>query len=112
MLGGSGAARTPSCLAIERGGCRVHEHHPIARSRLPSVHAVLRTSVAIAAAARFGHAATVNAIRKVLEEARERPRAGGVAADAGALGLAAMQVLAQEDTPTLRPVFNLTGTVL
>ena len=90
----------------------MHEHHAIARSRLPSVHAVLRTSIAIAAAARFGHAATVNAIRKVLEEARERTRAVGVAADAAALGLAAMQVLAEEDTPTLRPVFNLTGTVL
>src|SRR4029077_15541841 len=65
-----------------------------------------------AAAARFGHAATVNAIRKALEEAREQPRTGRASADAAGLAVAAMQALVLEDTPTLRPVFNLTGTVL
>ncbi len=90
----------------------MNEHRPLARSRLPSVHAVLRTPVAVAGAARFGHAATVNAIRKALEEAREQARAGRAPADAAGLAVAAMQALAQGDTPTLRPVFNLTGTVL
>ena len=87
-------------------------HRPVARSRLPSVHAVLRTPLAAAATARFGHAATVNAIRKALAESREQAGAGRPPADAEGLAVAVVEALAQEDTPTLRPVFNLTGTVL
>ena len=90
----------------------MNEHRPAPSSRLPSVHAVLRTPQAVAAAARFGHAATVNAIRNALEVARLEAQAGRASADAAALAVAAAQALAREDRPTLRSVFNLTGTVL
>ncbi len=75
-------------------------------TRPPSVDHVLRSPPGAAAVARFGHAASVAAIRAAVA----RVRAGEIAAEAvGDTALAALEAAAQ---PSLRPVLNLTGTVL
>jgi L-seryl-tRNA(Ser) seleniumtransferase len=78
------------------------------RRGLPSVDAVMRSAAAQVAMARFGHGAVVNAVRAELDALR-RDR---LAVDAnGAASLAAARLDAA-DMPRLRPVYNLTGTVL
>jgi L-seryl-tRNA(Ser) seleniumtransferase len=76
--------------------------------KLPSVDEVLRTSVAAAAAARFGRPAVVAAVRATLASVRAA-RSAIAAADVAASALAQLETEAQ---PSLKPVFNLTGTVL
>jgi L-seryl-tRNA(Ser) seleniumtransferase len=62
---------------------------------------------------RFGHAAAVGAVRTTIEAIREARRAGAaVDAEAGAIARGALRHLEQESAPSLRRVFNLTGTVL
>ncbi len=81
--------------------------------RLPSVDQVLRSPTGALAAARFGHHATVDAIRKTAATLREAARDGTASTpDAASIASAAFQLLEQGDAPSLRRVFNLTGTVL
>ncbi len=81
--------------------------------RFPSVDQVLRSSTGEVAISRFGHDATVNAIRTTIAEVREAVRAnGGDAPDDKAIATAALERLEHDDAPSLRRVFNLTGTVL
>src|SRR5262245_37385247 len=81
--------------------------------RLPSVDVVLRTPTGSVAAARFGHDATVKAIRQCVAGMREAARGGGAPPPgAEAIAAQALQVLEHADAPSLRCVFNLTGTVL
>src|SRR5580692_5143976 len=77
--------------------------------KLPSVDEVLRTPVVADAASRFGRAAVVAAVRETLAAAR----ANGAAPD-GSVHVAAAALIRLEiaQRPNLRPVFNLTGTVL
>lgn len=79
---------------------------------LPSVDQVLKTPVASAAIGRFGRQATTEAIREVLAQARVACREGGAVAGAGDLAAGALAQLEAGERPSLRPVFNLTGTVL
>jgi len=76
---------------------------------LPSVDKVLRTPAGQALAERFGHTATVGAVREALSGARANGSNAmpehEVAAHAG-LALEAAQA------PRLKSVFNLTGTIL
>jgi L-seryl-tRNA(Ser) seleniumtransferase len=77
--------------------------------KLPSVDVVLRTAAGASAIERFGRAAVVGAVRRILSESRS----GG--ADVGqpdGVIAQAVQQLEARDMPSLRPVFNLTGTVL
>jgi L-seryl-tRNA(Ser) seleniumtransferase len=91
----------------------MNDTRPIGRPRLPSVDRVLRTDAGIAAAARFGHHATVNAVRTTVAGLRQPVRSGAAEApDAQAIAAAAARLLEQESIPSLRRVFNLTGTVL
>ena len=80
-----------------------------ASRRLPSVDEVLRNASAAGLVERFGRPAVVNAVRGVLAELR----ANGAMADGLDAVLASagtrLETLAR---PSLRPVFNLTGTVL
>ncbi|MBO0756445.1 MAG: L-seryl-tRNA(Sec) selenium transferase [Bradyrhizobiaceae bacterium] len=80
---------------------------------LPSVDAVLRTDNGRLAVEQFGRPATVAAVRQTLEGARLVLRRGR-ARPAGADDIATMALatLSTQAQPTLRPVFNLTGTVL
>ena len=75
---------------------------------LPSVDATLRTEVAAALVERFGRQAAVEAIRAVIASARE---AGGALSAEGAAH-EALAHLEAAHAPRLKPVFNLTGTVL
>ena len=91
---------------------------------IPSVDEVLRGDVGRVAAARFGHQATLAAVRAALDELRERRRSAGPgtpatgsappdrAAIARAVADAALARLEAADAPRLKRVFNLTGTVL
>jgi L-seryl-tRNA(Ser) seleniumtransferase len=77
--------------------------------RLPSVDEVARLTASGAAIERYGRSAFVDSVRKVLAEARVA-RSGPLAADDIAR-LAQVQLEA-DSRASLRPVFNLTGTIL
>ncbi|MEZ5787049.1 MAG: L-seryl-tRNA(Sec) selenium transferase [Xanthobacteraceae bacterium] len=85
--------------------------------RLPSVDEVLKTETAASAVDRFGRPPVVKAVRAALEAARTAMRtdsANGSGIDTAADHVAASAVacLDREARPKVRPVFNLTGTVL
>jgi len=79
------------------------------RRRLPGVDEVLREPAAAALIDSFGRVALTAAVRTELAEAREGRMsvtdAAGIASRAGAR-------LQRANAPSLKPVFNLTGTVL
>lgn len=77
--------------------------------RLPSVDKVLQTPLGRVLSDRFGHQATVSAIRTAVAVAREDSQ-DNFPAEAAAH--AAEKTLEQTQAPRLKPVFNLTGTVL
>jgi L-seryl-tRNA(Ser) seleniumtransferase len=77
--------------------------------RLPSVDQVLKSAPGLAALERFGHKALVDAVRNELAEVRAEGRASQ---DADAIAIAALSRLEAMDRPSMRPVFNLSGTVL
>jgi L-seryl-tRNA(Ser) seleniumtransferase len=77
--------------------------------KLPSVDEVLRNTTATAVVERFGRSAVVGAVRRVISESRAR---AVVPAGPGAVLSEAALLLEAQDKPSLRPVFNLTGTVL
>ena len=86
---------------------------PTSRLRdLPSVDRVLRTPLAAAAVERFGQQSTTRAIRDALEEARAACRTGAEVPEPSDLAAEALVRLKEAERPSLRPVFNLTGTVL
>jgi len=77
--------------------------------KLPSVDEVLRAPLALAAVAQYGRPAVVSAIRATLAEARSN---GGMAGGAEKVAASALIALAASAQPSLRRVYNLTGTVL
>ncbi|MFN3658716.1 MAG: L-seryl-tRNA(Sec) selenium transferase [Pseudolabrys sp.] len=82
-------------------------------AHLPSVDEVLRTDIASVALDRFGRPALVAAVRAKLEEVRGALRTGQPAqAEAQEIACAAFETLQAGARPKVRPVFNLTGTVL
>src|SRR4051812_2106677 len=80
-----------------------------ALDRLPSVDEVLRSRSGGLAIERYGRPAVVGAVRDALAEARSR-RAGALGTEEAAN--AALARLAAAAAPRLKPVYNLTGTVL
>ncbi|MCG5235674.1 L-seryl-tRNA(Sec) selenium transferase [Xanthobacter oligotrophicus] len=87
---------------------------PVAPLRvLPSVDAVLKVELARAATERHGRQATTAAVRTALDERRAALRAGaGGPATPDEIAASALARLDASAGPSLRPVFNLTGTVL
>ena len=80
---------------------------------LPSVDDVLKAEAAILAVARFGRPAAVTAVRQTLDATRAALRAGKAEpSQPAAIASAALAKLAIRARSNLRPVFNLTGTVL
>jgi L-seryl-tRNA(Ser) seleniumtransferase len=77
--------------------------------KLPSVDEVLRTDTGIDAVERFGRLAVVAAIRETLAAARAAKSDAG---DATGVAKAASAALEAKEQTNLKPVFNLTGTVL
>ena len=91
----------------------MNEQRPIGQLRLPSVDKVLRTDAGGVAVARFGHSAATRAIRRTLAQLRQIARGGTAGVpNAAAVAAEASRLLESEDAPSLRRVFNLTGTVL
>jgi L-seryl-tRNA(Ser) seleniumtransferase len=84
---------------------------PLLRT-LPSVSAILNTAVAAELVQRFGHVASIEAIREAVADAREATKAGAAAPEAQELALQASARLEERCLSNLRPLFNLTGTVL
>ena len=82
--------------------------------RLPSVDRLLGEDAARALVARFGHPATVEALRTELAALRAALQAGSLIAepDTGSILAEASAKLDAKDAPSQRRVFNLTGTVL
>jgi L-seryl-tRNA(Ser) seleniumtransferase len=80
---------------------------------LASVSAVLNTAVAATLLDRFGRQAATEAIRAVLDEARHAVRSGASSAPtAEELAIGALSELEAQARSEMRPLFNLTGTVL
>ncbi len=81
--------------------------------RIPSIDEMLKASSAKEAIDRFGRSAVLEALRRCVEEVRGEAAAGQVAVPNTdtivALAVAALESASQ---PRVRPVFNLTGTVL
>jgi len=92
--------------------------------RLPAVDAVMRSATIVRAVDQYGRSAAVGAVRRVLAAARAQSRAQGRALGRvqartqgdvrgiDELAHGALSLLEREAQPQLRPVFNLTGTVL
>ena len=81
-------------------------------SKLPSVSRLLSDAVVAALVDSHGHAVITQLVRETLADAREAARAGEAIPDAASLiekVSAGAEALA---LPKLRPVYNLTGTVL
>jgi L-seryl-tRNA(Ser) seleniumtransferase len=85
-----------------------------ALQRLPSVDRVLAEVLAAPLVARYGRAATLDAVRAVLGDLRAALREGHQVGpgDAAAVARLARMRLEAEERPSQRRVFNLTGTVL
>ena len=79
---------------------------------LPSVDRVLGWPTVAALAATYGNAATLEAVRAALGEARAAIAGGTGFAGNEALTQAVAAHLEARFAPPLKPVFNLTGTVI
>jgi L-seryl-tRNA(Ser) seleniumtransferase len=80
---------------------------------LPSVNAVLTTAAASVLLQRFGRMASTSAVRAALDEARAALRTGAhTVPGAEDLAFRALNRLDADDRSGLRPLFNLTGTVV
>ncbi len=78
------------------------------RRRLPSVDEILRDAGCAALIETYGRTSVTNAVRADLAEAR----AAGATVAVPALVSRAAARLERDNAPSLKPVFNLTGTVL
>ena len=80
---------------------------------LPSVATVLDAPTAKVLLSRFGRKAATEAIRRALQAARVELSGGAsVSVGPGEIAATALSILEADDRSSLRPVFNLTGTVL
>ena len=87
---------------------------PAARRALPSVDRLLSSGSVVALIARFGRALTTDTIRDLLQAQREKlvRNATSFEFDEARFIADCETSLAKQTQPSLRPVFNLTGTVL
>ena len=87
---------------------------PAARRALPSVERLLTSSAVAPLIARFGRALTTDTIRALLQAQRDKlaQNAAAFAFDENHFIARCATELDQRTQPSLRPVFNLTGTVL
>ena len=83
-----------------------------AHQAIPAVHRVLDLPVVQALSTEYGHDLTTEAVRAVLATLRAKIAEGGANVDEAAIVAEVGNYLTDLATPSLRPVFNLTGTVL
>lgn len=94
--------------------------HPFATAhapspRIPSVDALLRDAALAPLLADYGRSSTTAALRQVLDALRAQLRSGTLSAAhtaPAAIAAQVQQALERRHAPRLKPVFNLTGTVL
>ncbi|KAB2731152.1 L-seryl-tRNA(Sec) selenium transferase [Brucella intermedia] len=79
---------------------------------LPSVDAILQMPELAAALETFGHASVAEAVRKVLGNEREAVKSGAAPSSNVLLAGRVIHLLEASGQSSLRPLFNLTGTVL
>jgi len=79
---------------------------------LPSVDALLQMPALAAALESFGHASVAEAVRKVLGNEREAVKSGAAPSSNVLLAERVIHLLEASGQSSLRPLFNLTGTVL
>lgn len=79
---------------------------------LPSVDAILQMPALAAALESFGHASVAEAVRKVLGNEREAVKSGAAPSSNVLLAERVIHLLEASGQSSLRPLFNLTGTVL
>jgi L-seryl-tRNA(Ser) seleniumtransferase len=79
---------------------------------LPSITEVLDTAAAGELLQRFGRVISTEAVRITVEGARTAIRTGAPAPDADDIARQTLARLDQHDRSNLRPLFNLTGTIL
>ncbi|MBB3217503.1 L-seryl-tRNA(Ser) seleniumtransferase [Ochrobactrum sp. RC6B] len=79
---------------------------------LPSVDAILQMPALAAALESFGHASVAEAVRKVLGNEREAVKSGAAPSSNVLLVGRVIHLLEASGQSSLRPLFNLTGTVL
>jgi L-seryl-tRNA(Ser) seleniumtransferase len=79
---------------------------------LPSVDRLLAEQAVQPLIATYGRPATVDALRRALDRAREQIRVGGDAAVPAALVVWTQDWLAERLAPTLQPVINATGVII
>jgi len=79
---------------------------------IPAVHRLLELAAVRALSAEYGQALATEAVRAVLADLRAAISAGDAEIDEAAIISGVEDYLAALCTPSLRPVFNLTGTVL
>lgn len=84
-----------------------------AQARLPSVDAILRWEQISPLISQYGRTATTDVTREILAQLRESLRKNaGIRTDNDGLTVMIGKALEDRAAPGLRPVFNLTGTVL
>lgn len=79
---------------------------------LPSVDRLITSPAGAALAARYGHDLLVEAARAVLADERKRVEGGAASNEVAALAGRCAERIERLMRPSLRPVYNLTGTVL
>ncbi|MCA1493510.1 L-seryl-tRNA(Sec) selenium transferase [Sinorhizobium alkalisoli] len=79
---------------------------------IPSVDELLRSAGVADAVGRFGRPVVAAALRRVLTSIREAVREGADIPSSATIAAAAVAALKANERSTLRPLFNLTGTVL
>ncbi len=84
------------------------------RAALPSVDRLLRSGEVESLIAQYGLLAVTSAVREILRDLRVVLKSAGQPPDVGDIGIVSRVSarLFEEAQPSLRPVFNLTGTVL
>lgn len=83
--------------------------------RIPSVDALLRDAALAPLLADYGRSSATAALRQVLDALRAQLRSGTLSAAhtaPAAIAAQVQQALEHRHAPRLKPVFNLTGTVL
>lgn len=89
------------------------QQKPSAHSKIPSVDHVLRHVDVAALIAEFGRKSVTKAVREMLDDIRGQVVSNGAAPNSEATIVAQVaESLKLAAAPSLRPVFNLTGTVL
>ncbi|MBJ6133443.1 L-seryl-tRNA(Sec) selenium transferase [Ochrobactrum sp. Q0168] len=80
--------------------------------QLPSVDALLQMPELGSALERFGRSALTEAIRTILTDIRETVKSGAAPSSSAEIATRAIDLLEASGQSSLRPLFNLTGTVL